>query len=107
MAISPPRTSRHSRSLNAVNFFLDASVANDASPLTRAPGGSKPISASDSMVLPLPDSPTNPSDSPAAMRSETSFTGPHPSRRCRQLYRQATNFEQIAHAAILEMKLGK
>jgi len=40
-----------------------------------APGGSKPISASESMVLPLPDSPTSPGDSPAAMRSDTSFTG--------------------------------
>jgi hypothetical protein len=75
MAISPPRTSRHSRSLNDVNFFADASAISDASPLTRAPGGSNPISASDNIVLPLPDSPTSPSDSPAPMRSDTSFTG--------------------------------
>ncbi len=44
-------------------------------PLTRAPGGSKPISASDNMVLPLPDSPTSPRDSPLLMRRDTSFTG--------------------------------
>src|SRR5712664_1854570 len=75
MAISPPRTSRHSRSLNDVNFFVDAGVASDASPLTLATGGSKPISASDNIVFQLPDSPTRPSDSPAPMRSDTSFTG--------------------------------
>src|SRR6266567_3331378 len=75
MAILPPRTSRHSRSVRAVNFFGHPSVASDASPLTRAPGGSNPISAKDNIVLPLPDSPTKPSDSPAPMRSDTSFTG--------------------------------
>jgi hypothetical protein len=49
--------------------------ASRASPLTRAPGGNKPMSASDSMVLPLPDSPMRPSDSPGGMPSETPFTG--------------------------------
>src|SRR5205823_1933873 len=33
------------------------------------------ISASESMVLPLSDSATRPTDSPALMRTETSFTG--------------------------------
>jgi hypothetical protein len=49
--------------------------ANLASPLTRAPGGNNPINAKAIIVLPLPDSPTNPSDSPAPIRSDTSFTG--------------------------------
>ncbi len=75
MAISPPPTSRHSRSLSAINFFVGADPVSNASPRTRAPGGSKPINASDNIVFPLPDSPTKPSDSPAAMRSDTSFTG--------------------------------
>jgi hypothetical protein len=75
MAISPPRTSRHSRSASVVNFFVGAFVASDASPLIRAPGGSKPISASDNIVFPLPDSPTSPNASPSPMRSDTSFTG--------------------------------
>ncbi len=70
-----PRTSRHSRSLSAINFFVGAGPVSDASPRTRAPGGSNPIKARDSIVFPLPDSPTNPSDSPTAMRSDTSFTG--------------------------------
>jgi hypothetical protein len=43
--------------------------------LDDTPGGSNPINASASIVFPLPDSPTNPSDSPAAMCSDTSFTG--------------------------------
>jgi len=75
MAISPPRTSRHSCSESDVNFLGHDSVAKDASPLTRAPGGSKPVSASDSIVFPLPDSPTSPSDSPALMLRDASFTG--------------------------------
>jgi len=54
---------------------LENQGAGDASPLTRAPGGSNPISASESIVFPLPDSPTSPSDSPAPMRNDTSFTG--------------------------------
>jgi hypothetical protein len=56
-------------------FALVPFEARRASPLTRAPGGDKPMSASDSMVLPLPDSPTRPSDSPGGMPSETPFTG--------------------------------
>src|SRR6266404_150470 len=42
--------------------------------MTRAPGGRSPINANDSIVLPLPDSPTSPSDSPPAMCSDTSLT---------------------------------
>ena len=49
--------------------------ANQASPETRAPGGSSPIRARESMVLPEPDSPTSPRASPGAMRRETSATG--------------------------------
>jgi hypothetical protein len=45
------------------------------SPLTRAPAGSNPINASDNIVFPLPDSPTNPTHSPSPIRSDTSFTG--------------------------------
>lgn len=51
---------------------------SDASPLTRAAGGNNPVSANESIVLPLPDSPTSPSASPAAIRSDTSFTGRTP-----------------------------
>src|SRR5258708_39698278 len=52
-----------------------ASPPSSAAPATRAPGGSSPISASASMVLPLPDSPTSPSDSAGASWNEMSFTG--------------------------------
>jgi hypothetical protein len=67
--------SRHSRSLSDISFFVEACVVSDAPPLTRAPGGSNPISAKDNIVFPLPDSPTSPSDSPAPMFNDTSFTG--------------------------------
>src|SRR5580704_10263771 len=40
-----------------------------------APCGSNPINASESIVLPEPDSPTIPSVSPSASVNETSFTG--------------------------------
>ncbi len=67
----------------APRFFVQASqvalvifaALNTAVPETRAPGGNSPISASASMVLPLPDSPTIPSDSAGASCNETSFTG--------------------------------
>src|ERR1700684_1552049 len=101
MAISRPRTSRQPRWFKPVRLvfaefpfvpaafagarlappaaearlLILASPVKTASPLTRAPTGNSPISASAVMVLPLPDSPTTPSDSPAAMRSDTSFTG--------------------------------
>jgi len=52
-----------------------ALLSSVASPLTRAPVGSNPIRASDSIVFPLPDSPTSPTHSPAPISSDTSFTG--------------------------------
>src|SRR5580693_9494404 len=101
MAISRPRTVRQPRSFKPVRLvpgelaaadlfaltFPDApsaapaplsrvaSLDSVASPPTRAPTGNNPINASAIIVLPLPDSPTSPSDSPAAMRSDTSLTG--------------------------------
>jgi hypothetical protein len=44
-------------------------------PFTLAPAGSNPINAKERIVFPLPDSPTNPTHSRAAIRSDTSFTG--------------------------------
>src|SRR5258708_7104505 len=41
----------------------------------RAPAGNNPINASDNIVFPLPDSPTNPTHSPAPISSDTPFTG--------------------------------
>lgn len=93
MAISRPRTSRHSRSLSEVKSLSrrrdSAALVVEglglpgvspapwirAWPPIFAPGGSNPINASAIMVFPLPDSPTNPTDSPAPIRSDTSFTG--------------------------------
>src|SRR5450631_1441603 len=101
MAISRPRTSRQARSLKPVRFtpcefrfasiecpvagaaapdaeaalLIRASPSHSASPLTRAPIGNNPINASAIIVLPLPDSPTSPSDSPAVTCRDTSFTG--------------------------------
>src|SRR6266566_1519871 len=103
MAISPPRTLRHSRSERAVNLLEDDSVVRDASPLT-PPAEAKPISASDSIVFPLPDSPTNPSDSPALMRSDTSFTGPHPASRRGQLHSELRANRSCGH---LRDEIGK
>ena len=54
---------------------LPSRTSIHASPLRLAPGGSSPISASDSIVLPEPDSPTIPSVSPSASVNDTSFTG--------------------------------
>ncbi len=45
---------------------------SQASPLRRAPRGSNPTSASASIVFPLPDSPTRPSDSPCREPNDTS-----------------------------------
>ncbi len=65
----------------AVRFAVDdpfpfvARPRSQASPLRRAPGGSRPISASASIVFPEPDSPTMPSVSPSPSVNETSFTG--------------------------------
>jgi len=56
-------------------FFVPSRAVNIASPLARAPGGKSPISASDSIVFPLPDSPHQSDASPDSNRSETSFTG--------------------------------
>jgi hypothetical protein len=50
-------------------------LLNSASPFTLAPAGNNPINASASIVFPLPDSPTSPSDSPASICNDTSFTG--------------------------------
>jgi hypothetical protein len=75
---SPAKTAtpRHAFSFNcAKSLSLASPRASSAAPATRAPGGRSPISASASMVLPLPDSPTSPSDSAGASWNEMSFTG--------------------------------
>src|SRR5271154_5468112 len=87
MAISPPR-SPHITLRDAVRRFSPAAGGDaafpfpltprglsHASPVRRAPGGSSPIRASASIVLPEPDSPTMPSVSPSPSANETSFTG--------------------------------
>jgi hypothetical protein len=75
----PPRSCILRRSLRT---FVGEELAppsslpvNKTSPLTRAPAGNNPINASDSIVFPLPDSPTNPTHSPAPISSDTPFTG--------------------------------
>src|SRR5579863_432815 len=86
MAISRPHNARISLARIAARFSPRRSRApsresSHASPLRRAPGGSRPISASASIVLPDPDSPTMPSASPSPSVNDTSFTGrTHPSR---------------------------
>jgi hypothetical protein len=82
IAISRPRTARHSSSVCPTKFLLSSAflcvlcaASNQISPLTRAPGGNNPINANDNIVFPLPDSPTNPTDSPAPIPSRTHPAG--------------------------------
>jgi len=92
--------------LSIINFFADACVLRDASLFTRAPGGSKPISASHSIVFSAARF-ADPSQRFARGDAQGHFVHrPHPAC-CGQFYGEAANFEQIAHAAILKMKLGK
>ena len=89
MAISRPRKARICAGEAVMRFSVRGAPAppfaersrSSASPLMRAPGGASPIIASESIVLPEPDSPTMPSVSPASSMKETSFTGrTHPLR---------------------------
>ena len=56
-------------------MFSALAESNFADPLTLAPIGKSPINASDNIVFPDPDSPTNPNDAPRSNRNDTSFTG--------------------------------
>ena len=69
-----------------------------ASPVRRAPCGSRPINASESIVFPEPDSPTIPSVSPSPSVNETSFTGRTQPARRRQFYRQSAHLKACRHA---------
>src|SRR5260370_29860284 len=95
MAISRPRTARHAFSFNSVKFLsLISPRFKTADPATRAPGGNNPISASASTVLPLPDSPTRPSDSRRSELERDVVHRPNPSGGGGQVHSQIAHVEQ-------------
>src|SRR5208282_3146478 len=117
MAISRPRTARHSSSPSPAKFrasmsFCELGVSalcvsvflesHQISPPTRAPRGNNPIRANESIVFPLPDSPTKPRVSPAAICRDSSFTGlTHPTA-----VGSSTVKDRISSKAVIPLSYG-